>query len=185
MLFYTFSPQVKCIKPLIAPLTLITKVAHPSKVSEYRLISYCTLLYKIISKVLTNRMQCVVEVLMDKNQFAFVPGRIINDNIIISNELVNGYGTKGVSPRCMLKVDMKKAYDSIKWSYLKQIMTYLQFLEKFVEWIYQFISTVSYSILINGYPSNPFIAKKVLQQWDPLSLYLFVLSMDYLTRLLN
>jgi len=64
-------------------------------------------------------------------------------------------------------------------------MTYLQFPKKFVEWIYQCISTVSYSILINGYPNNPFITKNGLRQGDTLSPYLFVLSMEYLTRLLK
>ncbi|XP_060200313.1 uncharacterized protein LOC132628555 [Lycium barbarum] len=106
--------------------------------------------------------------LIDRSQSAFVPGRLINDNIILSNELVKGYGRKNVSPRCMLKVDMKKAYDSIEWAYLKQILVHFQFLDRFVEWIYQCISTVSYSILINGQPSAPFQAKKGLRQGDPM-----------------
>ncbi|KAG5581713.1 hypothetical protein H5410_052340, partial [Solanum commersonii] len=88
-------------------------LTHPSRISEYRPIFYCTLLCctllnKIFSKVLTNKMQCVMEVLMDKNQSTFVSGRLINDNIIPINELVKGYGRKGVSPICMLKVDTKK-----------------------------------------------------------------------------
>ena len=50
---------------------------------------------------------------------------MINDNIILSNEFVKGYGREGVSPRCILKVDMEKAYDYVEWSYLEQTMIYL------------------------------------------------------------
>lgn len=70
---------------------------------------------------------------MNKIQSAFVPGMMINDNIILSNEFVKGYGREGVSPRCILKVDMEKAYDYVEWSYLEQTMIYLQFPEKLVE----------------------------------------------------
>lgn len=83
----------------------------------------------------------------------------------------------------MLKVDMEKTYDSVEWRYLRQVMIYLQFLEKFIEWIYKCISTVSYSILVYGHPSTPFTTKKGLRKGDPLSPFLFVLSMEYLTRL--
>lgn len=61
-----------------------------------------------------------MDVLMDKDQSAFVHGRWINDNIILGTELVKGYGRKGVSPRCMLKVDMRKTYDSVEWVILNR-----------------------------------------------------------------
>ncbi|XP_075076376.1 uncharacterized protein LOC142163027 [Nicotiana tabacum] len=110
------------------------------------------------------RMQEVMDTLVDRSQSAFVPGRLINDNIILSHELVKGYGRKGISPRCMLKVDMQKAYDS---------------------WIMECLKTISYSILINGQPTEPFNAKKGLRQGDPMSPFLFVLVMEYFSRVLK
>lgn len=67
-------------------------------------------------------MQGIMSDLVDPNQAAFVQGRIITDNIILGYELVTGYGSKHLSPRCMLKVDIQKAYDSIEWIFIEQIL---------------------------------------------------------------
>lgn len=96
-------------------VTLIPKVSNPNKLIEFRPISSCSLLCKIISKILTKRMQKVIDIIVDKCQSAFVPDRVINDNIIIIHELIKGYSRKGISRRCMLKVNIKKAYHSVEW----------------------------------------------------------------------
>lgn len=126
-----------------------------------------------------------MDALVDKSQNTFVPGRLLVDNIIMSHELIKGYGRKGISSRCMLKVDMQKAYDSLEWPFLKQIMSALGFPNQFVGWIMMCITTVSYSIMVNGKPTERFKARKGLRQGDSLSPYLFVLSMEYLCRLLK
>lgn len=95
-------------------VTLISKTAHPSKNSDFKPIFYYTLLYKIISKVLTNKMQHVMNRIIDKNQYVFVPRSSINDNIILSNELVKGHERTGISSRCMLKVDTRKNYGLVE-----------------------------------------------------------------------
>ncbi|XP_019257824.1 PREDICTED: uncharacterized protein LOC109236049 [Nicotiana attenuata] len=115
-------------------LTLIPKVANPVTIKDFRPIACCTVLYKLISKVIAGRLQKVMPHIISEAQAGFIPGRKIADNIILAHELVESYNRKQISPRCMLKVDMMKAYDSVEWVYLDQLLEYLCFPTKFNNW---------------------------------------------------
>lgn len=115
--FFNLGSMYKNINCTI--ITLIPKVKHPSTIKEYRTTSCCTVLYKLISKVLTTRLQGIMDHLIDNCQTAFAPGRLIGDNIIMDHELVKGYKRKNISPRCMLKIGMQKTYDSLEWPCLQ------------------------------------------------------------------
>lgn len=102
-------------------VTLIPKIVNVIAVNDYRHIACCTVLYKINSKVLTNRLQAVVNDIVRDYQSAFIKGRVIFDNIVMSLELIKDYGKKNVSPRCMLKIDLQKAYESLENGHLINI----------------------------------------------------------------
>jgi len=87
-------------------VTLLPKEANATPVKNFRPIACCTVIYKIISKILTSRMQGVLNSVVCENQSAFVKARVIFDNIILSHELVKSYSRKGISPRCMVNIDL-------------------------------------------------------------------------------
>ncbi|XP_048502927.1 uncharacterized protein LOC125498712 [Beta vulgaris subsp. vulgaris] len=120
-------------------------------------------------------MQSMISDVIDLAQAGFMLGRNISDNILLATELINGYKTKHISPRCMMKVDLKKAYDSIEWPFLHMMMNELGFPSKFIGWV---TACISFSILINSTPCMPFKAKKGLRQGDPMSPFRFAIRME-------
>jgi len=88
-------------------------------------------------------------------QSGFDPGRKIVDNIIMDNELVRAYARKHISPRCTLKIDLHKTYDSVEWRYVEQMLEGLCFPTTFIQCILECVQTVHYSIIVNGEPTKP------------------------------
>ncbi|GJS65356.1 hypothetical protein Tco_0679920 [Tanacetum coccineum] len=94
-------------------LALIPKVPTPLKNNDYRPISCCNVLYKCISRIISNRMKDSLKDLVSLNQSAFVPGRRISDNILLTQELMHKYHLDRGMSRCAFKVDIQKAYDTV------------------------------------------------------------------------
>ncbi|GKB86639.1 auxin efflux carrier [Tanacetum coccineum] len=113
-------------------ISLVPKVTQPSKISEFRPIVCCNVLYKCISKILTNRIKPGLNKLVNQNQSAFVPGRLNQDNLLLSQELLKGYNCKNGPKRCALKVDIAKAYDNVNWGFLENILNQFGFHEKMI-----------------------------------------------------
>ncbi|KAL2237308.1 UNVERIFIED_CONTAM: hypothetical protein Sindi_0922500 [Sesamum indicum] len=113
-------------------------------------------------------------------QTAFIPGRSIGDNIMLAQELFSGYNQMRLPPRCALKVDIRKAYDTVEWDFLLAVLQLFGFPTKFTRWIEECVSTTSFSIGLNGKPHGFFTGARGLRQGDPLSPYLFVLVMEAL-----
>ena len=105
-------------------IVLIPKVKNPEKMSEYRLISLCNVVYKIISKVLANRLKQVLPDIISPTQSAFVLGRLIIDNVIVAYEALHSMHIrkKGKTGSLALKLDVSKAYDRVEWLFLQGVM---------------------------------------------------------------
>lgn len=149
-------------------VTLVPKVASPTYVKEYRSIACCTTLYKVIAKILTEKLKIVVDYVVGPAQSAFIEGRNILDNVILAHELVKGYTQKGVSPRCLIKIDIRKTYDSVEWPFLRMILLEYGMPVKIVELIMECVTAVNYSLLLNGSLTAKFQARKGLRQGDPM-----------------
>ncbi|XP_074310077.1 uncharacterized protein LOC141645046 [Silene latifolia] len=130
-------------------VTLIPKVDRPSTMLQYRPIACCNVVYKCISKVLCNRLACMLPDLVSPNQGGFIQRRSIMENILICQDLIRLYGRNSVSPRCLFKLDLQKAYNIIEWDFLEQMMTAMKFPFKFRNWVMQCVTTASYSLNLN------------------------------------
>ncbi|GJT38457.1 RNA-directed DNA polymerase, eukaryota, reverse transcriptase zinc-binding domain protein [Tanacetum coccineum] len=101
-------------------IALIPKVVQAFNVTDYRPIACCNVLYKCISKILTARIKNGLDKVVNLSKSAFIHGRSIQDNILLTQELLKGYNRKGGPKRCSLKIDIAKAYDTVNWGFLRK-----------------------------------------------------------------
>jgi hypothetical protein len=166
-------------------IALIPKQLGPSSVNQFRPISLCNIIYKIISKILANRFKSQLHRFISPYQSAFVPSRNIQDNSIMAHKLFNVINSKkGRGGLMAIKIDMEKAFDRMEWSFILAILSKLGFHPTWINWVRIHISSSSFSILINGSPFGLFTLERGLRQGDPLSPFLFILGTEVLSRLL-
>ncbi|GJV95336.1 RNA-directed DNA polymerase, eukaryota, reverse transcriptase zinc-binding domain protein [Tanacetum coccineum] len=166
-------------------ISLVPKLKTPRKLSDYRPIACCNVVYKCISKVLTNRLKEGLDGLVDVNQCAFIPGRHISDNILITQKLMFGYSWKVGARKCAFKVDIKKAYDTVNWEFLRVVLVQFGIHDTMINWIMVCLTTASFSLCVNGEIHGFFKSKRGLRQGDPMSPYLFTLIMEVLNLMIK
>ncbi|XP_058774256.1 uncharacterized protein LOC131648522 [Vicia villosa] len=166
------------------PDALIPKINNTQNLGEYLPICLVGSIYRIISKILAARLKEVIGTLVSNNQTAFVSGRNMMDSVLLVNELIDWSRRKKRS--CiLLNVDFEKAYDSVSWKYLRDMMMRMGFGDMWMRWMDTCIFMSHMSVLVNGSATKEFKVHKGLRQGDPLSPFLFVLAMKGLKALVR
>lgn len=167
-------------------ITLIPKISCPKRVSDYRPISLCNVCFKIITKLLSNRLKLVLPKLIGLEQVGFISERCIFDNILATQEVVHTieHDINGPS-RMLIKLDIEKAYDTISWDAIFAVLNKMNFHSNWISWISTCLKSSSFSVIVNGVASPWFSSSRGVRQGDPISSHLFILVSQILTSLLN
>jgi len=168
-------------------ICLIPKVNSPQIINKYHPVSLCNVIYKIVSKVLANRLKGVLPEVVSDAQSAFVPRRQITDNVLVAFEVMHciNQRRKGKEGLMAIKLDISKAYDQVEWGYLEAMMRKMGFQERWISLMMMCVTTVSYSVLINVEPKGRIVPTRGLRQGDPISPYLFLLCSEGLSAMLR
>lgn len=129
-----------------AAIALVPKIKHAHSPNDFRPISCCNVIYTTISKLIANRTTPVTLKLIDPAQATFIEKRLMNDNILFAQQLVRRYGRKTSTSRCMMMVDLRKAFDTLSWTFLNSILRSLGFPSLMTDWVMECISIVFFSI---------------------------------------
>ena len=165
-------------------ISLIPKVLGAVELKDFHPISLVGGIYKIIAKVLANRLKIVLNKVISESQSSFIKGRQILDLVLIANECLDSRQRSG-EPRVICKMDLEKAYNHVNWDFLLYMLRSSGFGRTWCSWIAHCVSSVRFSILVNGSPNGCFSSSRGLRQGDPLSPLLFVFVMEALSKMLS
>jgi exonuclease III len=166
-----------------ALITLLPKRCDAASLGDYRPISLIHIFAKLVAKVLASRLAPRLGAMVDANQCAFIQKRCIHDNFMMVQQTARLLH-RLKEPRVMLKLDIARAFDSVSWPMLLEVLRKLGFGPRFRELVAILFSTASTRVLLNGEPGPPIWHRRGLRQGDPLSPMLFVLYINTLNRVL-
>ncbi|GKV47795.1 hypothetical protein SLEP1_g54657 [Rubroshorea leprosula] len=170
---------------LQAHVALIPKGDAPDVIQKFRPITLLNVAYKVLSKVLVNRLRPYLQELIGPFQSSFLAGRSTIDNIVLTQEAVHSIRhRKGKKGAIILKIDLHKAFDSVSWGFLEKVLLDFNIPPTLVKLIMFCVNSVKLSVLWNGEPLPYFEPQRGLRQGDPLSPYLFIMVMEKLSRMI-
>jgi hypothetical protein len=165
-------------------ICLIPKVARPEFVNQFRPISLCNTIYKIVSKVIVSRLQNCIPSIVSPFQTGFVPGRRIHENIVVAQELSHSMNKMtGTVGYFAIKVDLSKACDMMHWDFVEYMLREVGLPNLMINVIMQGVTSVKINVKWNGIRADYFRPTRGIRQVDPISPYLFVMGMDKLSHL--
>lgn len=162
-------------------ITLIPKKKTCKTMADYKPISLCNSLYKIISKTMVNRLKIILDKLISPEQHGFTSGREIADSIITVAETIHTM-SRVTKHGMTVKLDVSKAYDRVIWPFLFSILEKFGFERGWINCIKHYVSSICYLIIVNDSVCGFFCATNELRQGDPLSPFLFFLMAEALGR---
>jgi hypothetical protein len=168
-------------------IVLIPKISSPQSVTDFKPISLCNVIYKLISKVLANRFKGVLPGIISSSQSAFLAGRLITDNVIIVYEILHTMQNRLWSKVGFmgLKLDMSKAYDRVEWAFLETVMMRLGFGDRWIHLVMACVKSETYSVVVSGNSVGSITLTRGIRQGDPISPYLFLLCAEALSSLIS
>lgn len=165
-------------------IVLIPKVENPIKSKDFRPISLIGSLYKVLAKLLANRLKVVKDKIISTSQSAFIAKRQIMDSVLILNEVLDEAKTK---KKCCLvfKADFERAYDTVNWGFLDFMLMKLGFNEVWRKCMKECLSGASIAVLVNGSPTKESQLERGLRQGNPLSSVLFFIVAEGLSAMIS
>lgn len=166
---------------------IVSKRKIPKRVTEFRLVALCNIIYKLILKVLANKLKSRLPFVISESQSAFQYDKAISDNILVAFETLHHMKNKKIGKEgyMAIKLDMSKTYDRIEWMFLERLMRKMGFLERWIGLMLMCVQSVTNFSLVNGEPRGFIHPTQGIYQGDPLSSYIFLLVSKGLNGLLQ
>lgn len=133
-----------------------------------------------------HRIRPLIQNIISPNQAAFVLGCWIGENTLLVKEIIHSMKRKkGIKGFVGIKVDLQKAYDRVNWQVLMRILDVYGFNDKFKLLIFRCLSSGNSSLLLNGSSFGQIPMERGIRQGDPLSPFIFVLFLEFLSRMIT